>query len=155
MARSDDIAAIREVIDRYALGVDRRDWDMVAGCFTDGCRADYGRSGGWEGRSGFIRALEDMHAPIGPTLHRMTNHVVDVDGDTATAVSYLDALLEVAHRGFDLLHVAAIYSDRLRLTADGWRIAERRVDNYLWRREHTRGTPPDPLRHQRPDQEEV
>jgi hypothetical protein len=29
------------------------------------------------------------------------------------------------------------------------------VDNYLWRREHTRGTSPDPLRHQRPDPEEV
>lgn len=142
MGRFEDVAAIREVLDRYAVGLDRRDWQMVASCFTDDCRADYGRSGRWTDRSSFVAGLAEMHAPIGPTLHRMTNHIIDLDEDRAAAVSYLDAMLKIEHRGFDLLHVAAIYHDGLRLTAGGWKVAERRVETFLWKREHTRSVYP-------------
>jgi hypothetical protein len=76
-----------------------------------------------------------MHRDIGPTMHRITNHDVHVDGDISTATSYLDAMLQVEHRGFDLLHVVGSYSDHLVRTADGWRITTRRVETFLFRRE--------------------
>jgi hypothetical protein len=131
-----DVLEIRDVIDRYATGVDRRDWEQVRGCFTPDCRADYGRSGAWTERDPFVAWLDQIHREVGPTLHRMTNHQVRVTGDDAAATSYLDALLHVEHRGHDLLHVATIYTDELVRTAEGWKITARRADNFLWRREN-------------------
>jgi hypothetical protein len=65
MAHWEDVLAVREVIDRYGLGIDRREWDHV------------------------------------------------------------------------LLHVVATYADELVRTDGGWKIASRRVDDFLWRREST------------------
>lgn len=130
-----DILEIRAVVDRYATAIDERDWELVRSCFTEDCHADYGRSGSWVGREVFVTALDEMHRDIGPTMHRMSNHDVRVDGDTAVATSYLDALLRVEHRGYTLVHVVARYADDLSRTADGWRIRRRRCETYLWRRE--------------------
>jgi len=38
-----DRAAVAEVLGRYVQGVDRKDWALVASCFTPGATADYGR----------------------------------------------------------------------------------------------------------------
>ena len=132
-----DILGIRAVIDRYAAGVDQRDWELVRQCFTEDCRADYGQAGAWTSREPFVAWLDEIHRDVGPTMHRMSNHDVRVDGDSATATSYLDALLHVEHRGFDLLHVVAVYRDGLTRTDDGWRIEARTSENFVWRREHT------------------
>lgn len=135
MVEYEDVAAIREVIDRYATGVDRRDWEMVGRCFTADCAADYGKAGQWNGRDALVEWLDRLHREVGPTMHRMTNHHIEVDGETATATSYLDAMLKVEHKGFDLLHVLTIYTDDLRREDGQWRISARRAENYMWRRE--------------------
>lgn len=129
-----DVLAIREVIDRYATAIDRRDWPRLRTCFTPDCTADYGRAGAWTGREPFVAWLEEIHRDVGPTLHRMTNHTVQVDGDAATARSYVDALLRVEHKGHDLLQVAGTYDDELVRTAEGWKITCRRNETVLWRR---------------------
>jgi hypothetical protein len=113
MARWEDVLAIREVIDRYGLGIDRRDWDLVRSCFTADCTSDFGRPGRWNDRESLIEWLDEIHRDVGPTMHRLTNHHVEVDGDAAMATSYLDALLHVEHRGYDLLHVVATYKNAL------------------------------------------
>ena len=130
-----DVLEIRTVIDRYATAIDRRDWDLARTCFTDDCTADYGRAGSWDGREAFVSGLDEMHRDVGLTMHRITNHDVHVDGDRATATSYVDALLRVEHRGFNLLHVVASYDDELVRTVEGWRICARRCETYSWRRE--------------------
>jgi ketosteroid isomerase-like protein len=132
-----DALAIRTVIDRYGMGIDRRDWELVRSCFTPDCTADYGQSGRWTAREPLVAWLDEIHRDVGPTLHRLTNHQIDVDGDVAAATSYLDALLKVEHRCHDLLHVVATFTDDFVRTGDGWKIAARRVDNFLWRRETT------------------
>ena len=80
-----DVLAIRDVVDRYCVGIDRRDWDLVRSCFTPDCNADYGRSGRWQEREPFVAWLDEIHRDVGPTMHRLTNHQVHVDGDVATA----------------------------------------------------------------------
>lgn len=130
-----DVFDIREVVDRYADALDRRDWEALGSCFTAGCACDYGRFGRWADRESFVASLEEMHRDVGKTMHRLTNHRVEVDGDTARATTYLDALLEVEHRGYDLLHVVGTYEDELVRTVDGWLIASRRVGEFLRRRE--------------------
>jgi ketosteroid isomerase-like protein len=131
-----DVLAIRDVIDRYAVGVDQRDWERVSTCFAADCHADYGRSGEWSSREPFLQWLDEIHRDVGPTQHRISNHQVSVDGDTATATSYLDALLQVEHGEHDLVHVVASYHDRFVRHADGWQIADRRLQDFLWRRQH-------------------
>jgi hypothetical protein len=130
-----DVLEIRDVLDRYCVGIDRRDWELVRDCFTADCQADYGRSGSWTAREPFVAWLDETHRDVGPTQHRLTNHQVQVNGDVATASSYLDALLQVEHRDHDLLHVVASYADELVRTEEGWQIAARRTETFLWRRE--------------------
>jgi len=132
-----DILEIRAVLDRYAAGIDRRDWDRFASCFTEDCHVDYGRNGVYTARGPFVKAFEQMHQPpVGATLHRVTNHDIVVDGDSATATSYFDAALKVEHKGFQLLHAIGTYTDELRRTPDGWRIARRKTATVMHRREH-------------------
>lgn len=134
---SHDALAIRAVLDRYAAGIDRKDWDLFASCFTDDVTADYGKNGQYAGRDGFVDAFDHMHRdPVGATLHRITNHDITVDGDTAHAISYFDAVLRVEHKGFQLLHVIGTYTDDLRRGDDGWRISNRVAESIVYRREH-------------------
>ena len=129
--------AIRDVIDRYAIGLDRRDWELVRTCFTADCVADYGRTGRWTDRETLIDALDEIHRDIGPTLHRLSNHYIEVDGDAARATTYLDAVLKVEHPDFDLVHVIGTYHDELTRGSDEWLISSRRVDTFMFRREST------------------
>jgi hypothetical protein len=46
--------------------------------------------------------LEQIHRQMGPTMHRITNYSVPVDGSSASATSYFDALLKVEHAGEDV-----------------------------------------------------
>ncbi len=140
-----DTLEIRAVLDRYAAGIDRRDWDRFASCFTEDCHVDYGPNGVYTSRDPFVEAFDLMHRPpVGATLHRVTNHDIVVDGDSATAISYFDAVLKVEHKGFQLLHVIGTYTDELRHTSDGWRISRRTADSVMRRREHEPQAPTPP-----------
>jgi 3-phenylpropionate/cinnamic acid dioxygenase small subunit len=132
--RWNDVLAIRDVIDRYATALDRRDWDHLRSCFTTNCRADYEGFGSWTEREPLVAWLDTIHRELGPTLHRITNHQIEVDRDRARATSYLDALLQLRQQDDqDLLHVVGKYVDELIRTDEGWRISDRLVET-LWRR---------------------
>ena len=139
MARWNDVLAIRDVIDRYAAALDRRDWEHLRSCFTADCHADYEGFGKWTEREPFVAWLDAIHRDIGPTLHRITNHQIEVDRDRARATSYLDALLQLRQQDQDLLHVVGKYVDELIRTEEGWRISDRRVETF-WRRRDTQTT---------------
>jgi 3-phenylpropionate/cinnamic acid dioxygenase small subunit len=115
---------IADVLVRYATGIDRRDWPHFRTCFTDNCHADYGDVGVWDGVDAITQFMIDTHAGMGHTLHRITNVAVEVDGDEATARSYVDALLLVD--GQTAINAAGFYDDELVRTTEGWRIARRR-----------------------------
>jgi 3-phenylpropionate/cinnamic acid dioxygenase small subunit len=125
--------AIRDVIDRYAIGLDLREWETVRSCFTADCHADYERFGSWTEREPFVASLDVIHRDVGRTLHRIANHQIKVHGDRAIATSYLDALLQVRKGDHDLLHVVGRYLDEVIRTEDGWRISDRRVETFLRR----------------------
>ncbi len=62
--------------DRYATGIDRRDWDLFRTCFTDDCEADYGEIGLWHGVDEITEWMRVVHDACGHTLHRITNIAV-------------------------------------------------------------------------------
>jgi 3-phenylpropionate/cinnamic acid dioxygenase small subunit len=126
MLSHEDERQITAVMIRYATGIDRRDWPLLATCFTTDCRSEYGNFGKFETGKALVEFMDMAHRDVGPTLHRMSNTVIQGDGDRATARTYVDALLtpredgSVTHRG------VGYYDDDLVKTADGWRISHRR-----------------------------
>ena len=128
MTRDDERAAqhdVAEVLVRYATGVDRRDWDLFRSCFTDDVHAEYEGIETWESVDAITAYMETTHAEMGHTLHRLSNMSITVDGDTATARSYVDAVLMAADNRTGL-NAIGYYDDELLRTASGWRIARRR-----------------------------
>jgi hypothetical protein len=69
--------------------------------------------------------MEQTHAMAGHTLHRLTNQVITVDGDSAQARTYVDALIMMADNKSGVNGIG-YYDDELVRTHTGWRIARRR-----------------------------
>jgi 3-phenylpropionate/cinnamic acid dioxygenase small subunit len=125
MTALEDRLDITDVLVRYATGIDRRDWPLLRTVFTDDCVLDYGEIGSWDGIDAVADFMEQTHALAGHTLHRMSNQAIAVDGDTASARSYVDALIMSADNTSGV-NAVGFYDDDLTRTAGGWRIARRR-----------------------------
>jgi ketosteroid isomerase-like protein len=119
---------IEDLLTRYACAVDARDWDVVASAFTPDAVLDYSAFGGPRGSvedavSWIGRAL----TPIAGSQHMITNLRVEVDGDLASARSYVFSPLVIGppDREQSVMLTGGEYADRLQRTPDGWRIIER------------------------------
>ena len=126
-----DRLAINDLLTRYACAVDDRDWETVRSVFTEDAVLDYTVFRGPRGSAAEVaewtaKALQAIDA----SQHFITNVRVRIDGDEATAESYVYSPLALAG-GAGVMHTGGSYSDRLRRTADGWRIAER-VASLTW-----------------------
>ena len=121
----DDRQDISDVLVRYATGIDRRDWALFRTVFTDDCALDYGEIGAWQGVDAVTDFMAEVHATAGHTLHRLTNQAVTVDGDTAMARTYVDALIMFGDNQSGVNGIG-FYDDEMVRTAAGWRIARRR-----------------------------
>jgi 3-phenylpropionate/cinnamic acid dioxygenase small subunit len=124
-ARSDH-DLITDVLVRYATGIDTRDWALFRTCFTEDVQANYGEGvGRWEGVDGITEYMTFMHKDMLDTKHMLSNFVIEVDGDTASASTYVHAVLVVSHEPLTWFEPVGRYEDRLVRTADGWRISHR------------------------------
>jgi 3-phenylpropionate/cinnamic acid dioxygenase small subunit len=121
-----DERAIIAVLTRYGSGIDRRDWPLFRSCFSEDCIADYAGFGRWQGPDEITAYMEEAHAPLGSTLHRMTNFVIDGDNHEATARSYVDALLMPAKPEGEVHRGVGFYDDELVARDGQWRIRRRR-----------------------------
>lgn len=138
-ASPDDRQEITDVLVRYASGIDRRDWPRFRTCFTPDVHADYGAGvGEWHDLEAFTEYMRVMHQDMGATQHMLSNFVIDVDGDTATASTYVHAVLVVSDDPPVWYEPVGRYEDRLVRTSEGWRIAQRTFH-------HTRLTASPPL----------
>jgi 3-phenylpropionate/cinnamic acid dioxygenase small subunit len=125
MSDRDDQQDITGVILRYATGIDKRDWTLFHSIFTDDCELDYGEIGGWKGADAVTEFMRQAHELAGHTMHRLTNQVIAVDGDSAQARTYVDALIMLADNSSGV-NAAGFYDDEFVRTAEGWQIARRR-----------------------------
>ncbi len=125
MTAREDRQDIAEVLIRYATGIDRRDWPLFRTIFTADCELDYGEIGVWTGVDAVTDFMEQSHAMAGHTMHRMTNQVIDLDGDRAAARTYVDALIMMSDN-VSGVNAIGFYDDDLIRTETGWRVARRR-----------------------------
>lgn len=120
-----DRADITDVMIRYGTGIDSRDWDTFRSCFTDDFHGDYADIAEFDGLDAITEFMVGAHADMGHTLHRMSNVAVTLDGDSATARTYVDAVLMMPD-GASGINAIGFYDDELVRTAQGWRISRRR-----------------------------
>lgn len=115
-----DKASIRDVVDLYYHLVDEDDVSGLRNVFSDDVAIDSTDFGG-----GVRRGIEqviagfDVPPPRMVRAHMGTNSRISVDRDEATAITKCIAWLDGGTVG------VAMHNDRLRRTADGWRIYER------------------------------
>lgn len=117
---------------RYATGIDSRDWSLFRTVFTEDCELDYGDIGVWSGVDAVVDFMVAAHDMAGHTLHRITNQTASVNGDSATARAYVDALI-MSQDNASGVNAAGFYDDDLIRTDAGWRIARRRFTTVLVR----------------------
>jgi ketosteroid isomerase-like protein len=126
----EDHATINRLIIRYAEAVDNRDNVALASCFTDDAEASFGGvpvpGRGGDAVVDFLNSL--MGGGTRPasfrTSHLFMNVVIDLDGDEADTRS--SASVYSVRGDPEQIRVRGItYRDRMRRTADGWRIAKR------------------------------
>jgi uncharacterized protein (TIGR02246 family) len=124
-----DTLAIRALCERYAQAVDAGDSAVFSGLFTsDGhLVANYLGEVHFDGREQLAQVPVQAHAEAATTMHVIGNHLAEVDGDSATGVTYCIANHLVDDRTNLVMMVR--YDDRYRRSPDGeWLIADRRVD---------------------------
>ena len=125
MSEHQDRQDISDLLVRYATGIDRRDWPLFRTVFTADCHCDYGQIGVWDGIDAVTEFMDVAHAQAGHTLHRITNPVIDVQGDRATARCYVDVWVMAADNNSGV-NATGFYDDEIVRADDGWRIADRK-----------------------------
>ncbi len=121
-----DKEQIADVLIRYATGIDCKDWALLRTCWTEDVDCHYGEVGRYVGVDALTDLIEQLHSSMGPTYHRLTNLAITVDGDRATARSYVHALLQATpDDAGSWIEALGHYDDELVRTSQGWRIARR------------------------------
>ncbi|MBJ7307244.1 MAG: nuclear transport factor 2 family protein [Acidimicrobiia bacterium] len=128
---------IRKIVDDYALFADRVDNESLAGLFApDGVLRIFERGNpepvrqriGREEIAGAIKGLSRYDV----TLHVVSNHYVEIEGDVATGESYCRAShIRPVEGGVPEARENYImnirYLDEFIRTIEGWRIAKREL----------------------------
>ena len=130
----DDKAAVIEVLNLYAFALDSHQWSLFDRVFTDDIRAEFGPAGAvWNGLENFKRSFDMFHDTLDNQQHRMTGHLVHVDGDRANSFCYGNwILVRNDAEGGPQWVGTGWYDDVLVRTPGGWRIKDRIAKLVSW-----------------------
>ena len=118
LREQNDRIAITDVINRYGTTIDAGDYEGLSGCFTPDALVRYG--GGRECRGGEAVAefVKGATVELVAQQHLLGNHDIALDGDRATATTYLHATqVEGEEAGGGVIVTGGIYRDVLVRTA--------------------------------------
>jgi hypothetical protein len=85
---------VRDVIMRFSHGVDRKDWDMVRGCYHPDGYDDHGPYSG--GVDGMLTWMNNRHQTVETSMHLIGNILIDFQDDVAYVESYFIAYQRLA-----------------------------------------------------------
>ena len=123
-----DRIAINDLLTRYTVAIDTKDYALLDTCFTPDAQVDYTTSGGTKGSYPEVRTWLEQVLQVFPiTMHFISNTSVELDGDRATARTYVINPMVFINpdESRHIFTVGAYYNDKLVCTDEGWRIAER------------------------------
>jgi hypothetical protein len=132
MAES-DLQTIIQTINLYGIAVDSERWELFDRIFTKDVDAYFSETAHWRDLAQFKNDFAVFHSIFDSTQHTMSNHLVDVSGDTAHAFTYGNwRLIRKATPGGDLWEGTGWYDDDLSRTERGWRIKRRQCKVVWW-----------------------
>src|SRR5262245_54684574 len=119
-----DRETIRNCIARVARGEDRRDAELICGCFWPDTTIDFGIFAGTFDE--YLAWVVPGSPAIPVTQHMLGQSVIDCSGDTALAETHVTAYHRVASGDEDRdVVIGGRYLDRLDKRGDCWRIGQR------------------------------
>jgi 3-phenylpropionate/cinnamic acid dioxygenase small subunit len=127
-----DRLEISDLLTRYTVAIDTKDWDLLDTCFLPDAQLDYTQTGGIEGLYPQVREwLEKVLAVFPMTFHFIGNSTVELEGDEASSRTYVINPMGLPKEdgSLHIFTVGGYYVDKLVRTGEGWRIAERREDS--------------------------
>lgn len=131
VAALEDRQAVHALLANYNRGIDEKDEELFRSIWNDDARWDIGEPfGAHEGHAQIVDIVRVIWQALPETHHFTTNEVIDVAGDTATAVC--DAHCTATDAKGRAMLVAASYRDRARRIDGTWKLTERNVQiHYL------------------------
>ena len=120
-----DELEIRRTIARLCRAVDRMDMELMRSCFHPDATFGEGHEGGVEA---FIEYCRSGRAPYVSTTHFIGNQLIEIDGETAWAETYVRAAHRLPGEGGQLPKERIAhgrYVDRVEKRDGEWRIARR------------------------------
>jgi len=128
--RMEDRYEISECVIKYAMSLDRRDWDLFQGCIADPIFIDFSDWSGMEarewGRAEWAGFARDVLSGFDQVQHISPNHVIDFkSADEAVCTSYMYAqhLLGAAPGGSFFLMRGSYTNAMQRRPEGGWEIS--------------------------------
>ncbi len=120
-------ANIEDCMKRYARGVDRRDWVLVADCFHPDALDHHGVFSG--GPAAFIDWVQARHAQVDFSMHYLLNCLIEFGSpDVAAVETYFWAIQRrKSADGETDFEVFGRYVDRFERRNEAWRVVERNV----------------------------
>ena len=121
---------IRDVLYRYARGIDRYDVDLVRSCYHDDATDAHGvYNGDVEGFIGVVHQFRGPESDFGIMQHVVTNVLIERRDDVADVESYLSNPLvpRDPDSGLPDILVGGRFLDRFECRSGRWAIAERRL----------------------------
>ena len=119
-----DRQAIQQLMVRYADRIDANDPEGAAACFAEDGIGKYW--GTFRGRKEIAEILRVILSMFSATSHHLSNTQITLDGDQATAMSYVYAFHRMADTN-EPLHYWGRWVDRLKRIDERWFFAEREV----------------------------
>ena len=142
LQRLTDEADLKDLIHRYAFGLDTEDWELWRSVFADEVRIDLTDFTGGPipdplPADKHVRGAQRMFANFDGTQHFIATHRFDIDGDNAAITAHMRAEHWLTSgEGGDRYTMFGTYTDQCIRTADGWKIT--RVKLALLRQEGNR-----------------
>lgn len=124
-----DEREIRRLAAAYARGVDTGDVEAFLAIFTDDAVLE-GEGFRYDTKEALAEVPWRVQRKYLRAYHTLLNSIIDVDGDQASSTTYSLAyhLTPSAGGRADCYVMAITYFDLYRRTAQGWRIARRRLE---------------------------
>lgn len=119
-----DAREIEGLMIQYFDAVDALDPFRAVEIFSDDIEGDFMTGHPYRGRRQIARALGKILLQYESTSHHITNHRAVIDGDHATAYTYIYAFHRMRNSS-DTWHLWARHEDVLRREIVGWRVTRR------------------------------
>ena len=122
-----DRIALQDVMLKYAAGVDERDFDLYASCFTENVEVlDFGEAP-INGRVEWVEYVKAALDNYGPTQHMLGPQLASIDGDNAHCRTDVQALHYLKQPEGEILTLWATYETDMIRTNEGWKISKHRL----------------------------